>query len=92
MTYPYQRGYAQRRRDLLQTGESEGGGSGLAAGCFPDLYTQQDFIDWLDGSYIGMSAPRMTLFWSLTLHLHMKSLPLCVTTCRSCTSSFISQQ
>lgn len=52
LTYPYQRGYAQRRRDLLQTGESEGGGSGLAAGCFPDLYTQQDFIDWLDGSYI----------------------------------------
>ncbi|DBA77252.1 hypothetical protein WJX79_006430 [Trebouxia sp. C0005] len=52
LTYPYQRGYAQRRRELLQTGESEGGGSGEAAGCFPDLYTQQDFINWLDGSYI----------------------------------------
>lgn len=51
--HPYQRGYAQRRRELLQSGESEGGGSGEAAGCFPDLYTQQDFINWLDGSYIG---------------------------------------
>lgn len=53
LAYPYQRGYAQRRRELLQTGESEGGGSGEAAGCFPDIYTQQDFINWLDGSYIG---------------------------------------
>lgn len=52
LAYPYQRGYAQRRRELLQTGESEGGGSGEAAGCFPDIYTQQDFINWLDGSYI----------------------------------------
>lgn len=35
------------------TGESEGGGSGQSAGCFPDIYDGQDFKNWLDGSYIG---------------------------------------
>ena len=35
------------------TGESEGGGSGQTAGCFPDIYDGQDFKNWLDGSYIG---------------------------------------
>lgn len=38
------------------TGESEGGGSGMSAGCFPDIYDSQDFRNWLDGSYIGKCA------------------------------------
>lgn len=55
LAYPYQRGFAQRRQMLQETtGESEGGGSGMSAGCFPDIYDSQDFKNWLDGSYIGM--------------------------------------
>ncbi|KAK9865553.1 hypothetical protein WJX84_010411 [Apatococcus fuscideae] len=42
-------GAAARR--LLQSGEVEGGGSGLAAGCFPDFYSPQDFENWLNGVY-----------------------------------------
>ena len=49
---PYLTYSARRRRALLQ-GESEGGGAGLSAGCFPDIYTAQDFENWLEGSYIG---------------------------------------
>ncbi|KAL3141520.1 hypothetical protein ABBQ32_004770 [Trebouxia sp. C0010 RCD-2024] len=53
LAYPYQRGFAQRRQMLQETtGESEGGGSGMSAGCFPDIYDSQDFKNWLDGSYI----------------------------------------
>ncbi|KAK9818838.1 hypothetical protein WJX74_010640 [Apatococcus lobatus] len=39
------------RRKLLQGGEVEGGGSGLAAGCFPDFYSPQDFHNFLLGTY-----------------------------------------
>lgn len=42
-------------RRLLQS-ESEGGGSGTSAGCFPDFYTPQDFDDWLQGNYQGVLA------------------------------------
>lgn len=35
------------------TGESEGGGSGQSAGCFPDIYDGHDFKNWLAGTYIG---------------------------------------
>ena len=57
LAYPYQRGFAQRRQMLQEsTGESEGGGSGMSAGCFPDIYDSQDFKNWLDGSYIGKCA------------------------------------
>lgn len=48
---PYLTYSARRRRALLQ-GESEGGGAGQSAGCFPDIYTGQDFENWLEGSYI----------------------------------------
>ena len=44
----------QAARRLLQSGEVEGGGSGLAAGCFPDFYSPQDFENWLNGVYQGM--------------------------------------
>ena len=44
----------QARRKLLQGGEVEGGGSGLAAGCFPDFYSPQDFHNFLLGTYQGM--------------------------------------
>lgn len=43
------------------TGESEGGGSGQTAGCFPDIYDGQDFKNWLDGSYIGELLPYVSL-------------------------------
>lgn len=52
------------------TGESEGGGSGQSAGCFPDIYDGLDFKNWLDGSYIGAySASCISQFWFMCLQL-----------------------
>ena len=48
-------GARRLHRRLLQS-ESEGGGSGTSAGCFPDFYTPQDFDDWLQGNYQGVPA------------------------------------
>ncbi|CAL5228510.1 g11659 [Coccomyxa viridis] len=52
-SYAAAEGEGSRRlhRRLLQDSESEGGGSGSSAGCFPDFYTAQDFDDWLQGTY-----------------------------------------
>ena len=50
------RGHGDCIGRLLQDSESEGGGSGSSAGCFPDFYTAQDFDDWLQGTYQGVPA------------------------------------
>lgn len=44
---------ARRHYRRLFQAESEGGGSGTSAGCFPDFYSAQDFEEWLQGSYQG---------------------------------------
>lgn len=51
------------------TGESEGGGSGQSAGCFPDIYDGHDFKNWLDGSYIGKFCASIMFHHSLSVCL-----------------------
>ena len=52
------------------TGESEGGGSGQSAGCFPDIYDGQDFKNWLDGSYIGKLFASCVSYFLFLCLLH----------------------
>jgi hypothetical protein len=56
-----------RRSRALLAGEGEGAGvvAGGSGGCFPDLYTADDFSAWLQGTYQGKDILWHTTWYAV---------------------------
>jgi hypothetical protein len=56
-------GTRRRYRRLFQ--EGEGGANEGSSGCFPDFYSTQDFVDWLQGNYQSMVPAQVPLWFRI---------------------------